>query len=149
MRRVTRSTVFLSLTILLVLSSLSASVGAQRPERELTPAERNPPPQTTDSPEQADWMIYEDDEFGFTIGYPRDWVPMVTLVNQAKDPGVVEKRILFVSPAAWSMRLGADNNIPSTSAAIGLMKGEAINIDVFPNAAGVDLEEWFSTYQAG
>jgi len=29
------------------------------------------------------------------------------------------------------------------------MKGEAINIDVFPNAAGVDLEEWFSTYQAG
>ncbi|MBM3189460.1 MAG: hypothetical protein FJZ90_12140, partial [Chloroflexi bacterium] len=44
MRRVTRSTVLFVLTLVVVLASLSASVVAQRPERELTPAERKPGP---------------------------------------------------------------------------------------------------------
>jgi len=46
MRRVYRSTLLPVFTIMLVLSSLAASVGAQRPERELTPAVRIAAPAT-------------------------------------------------------------------------------------------------------
>jgi len=69
------------------------------------------------------WNIYVDPVYGFTAQYPSDWMAEITLKNYGREAGVIEQRLLFSTQT------------------------DGINIDVFPNPQGANLEEWFRNYQ--
>ena len=75
--------------------------------------------------EHDQWNTHEDERYGFLVEYPPDWTTSVTLVNDQKQPGVIEQRLL-----------------------LQVQPGIGVNIDVFPNSSDLTLQDWFDSYQA-
>ncbi|HRV94037.1 MAG TPA: CHAP domain-containing protein [Anaerolineae bacterium] len=67
--------------IIAVVAILPATVMAQEPELQPTPA--------------ITWQVYDEPDYGFTLEYPTGWTPEITLENKWRPEYVIKRRISF------------------------------------------------------